>query len=322
MNDEVDVIILSWNRSVETIAAIESALSQQGISVTVLVVDQGSTETNLKILRNFATQHSNIRLKELGINVGVARGRNIATSMGVAPYVVTLDNDAVFSDSYVLQSVAGILKRQLTLGAIAFRIVNYMTGKDDKMCWDYPRVPSSHADREFLVTRFIGAGNAIRRQAFIGAGEYDELLFFGGEERDLSYRIINLGYQIKYSPDLVVLHKVDPEARVRWQDGRYYYIVRNGLYSDFKFGTPMWKLARTAAAIFVKGVYNGMGTQAIRAIFDASVMAIRFTKSDSLKTVYKLRNGAKQYIEACENTVSESFWHRVQQQFHKLPEQV
>ena len=44
---DVDVIILSWNRTAETIEAIESALAQENVMQRVLVVDQGSAPENL-----------------------------------------------------------------------------------------------------------------------------------------------------------------------------------------------------------------------------------------------------------------------------------
>jgi GT2 family glycosyltransferase len=319
MTGDVDVIILSWNRSTDTIAAIESALSQEGISKRVLVVDQGSTAENIEKLREVCAKHPEVSLKELGCNVGVARGRNIASRMGGAPIIVALDNDAVFPDRTTLTRVVYRFKNDHALGAVAFRIINYFTGVDDEMCWDYPDALRAQADQEFLATRFIGAGHAMRREAFIAAGEYDESLFFGGEERDLSYRILNLGYRIKYVPDLMVLHRADPEARVRWNEGRYYYLVRNGLYTDFKFGTPIWRLLRAAGAIVVKGFYNGLGTQAVRAVFDAGVMAANFSRSHSRTPIYRLRKDAREYIDNCEQRGKESVWHRVRRQFEKLP---
>jgi GT2 family glycosyltransferase len=260
-----------------------------------------------------------VELKELGGNVGVARGRNIATRMGSARIVVTLDNDAVFGDRQTLSRVVQRFEHDPNLGAVAFRIINYYTRQDDEMCWDYPRVPTSHANQEFLVTRFIGAGNAIRREAFIAAGEYDETLFFGGEERDLSYRMVNLGYRIKYVPELSVLHRVDPEARVRWNEGRYYYFVRNGLYTDYKFGMPVWRLARTAVASIVKGAYNGLLAQALRAVMDATIMAVKFSHSHKRTSIYRLRKDAQDYIDTHERRGQEGVWIRVRRQFAKLP---
>lgn len=319
MSGDVDVIILSWNRSEDTVAAIKSALAQEGVTKRVLVVDQGSNTENLETLRTLCAAYPEVTLKELGCNVGVARGRNVASRMGGAPLIVALDNDAVFPDRTTLARVVQRFRGDNALGAVAFRIINYYTGIDDEMCWDYPNALKSQADQEFLATRFIGAGHAIRREAFIAAGEYDESLFFGGEERDLSYRILNLGYRIKYVPELMVLHRADPEARVRWNDGRYYYLVRNGLYTDFKFGTPLWRLSRAAAAIVVKGFYNGVGRQAVRAVFDAGTMAWQFSQSRSRTSIYRLRKDAQEYIDTCEQRGKESVWNRVRRQFEKLP---
>jgi GT2 family glycosyltransferase len=316
---DVDIIVLSWNRADDTIAAVESALAQEGVSKAVQIVDQGSTPDNLERIRELVARHPEITLKELGGNVGVARGRNIATRMGGARIIVTLDNDAIFKDCTSLARVVKRFDLDPSLGAAAFRIINYYTGEIDEMCWDFPRVPSSHADQEFLVSRFIGAGNALRREAFIAAGEYDETLFFGGEERDLSYRMLNLGYHIKYVPDLAVLHRVDPEARVHWNEGRYYYLVRNGLYTDYKFGMPLWRLARAAAASVVRGAYNGLLPQALRAVADATVMGIRFSRSHQRTSIYRLRKDAREYIDTCEHRGEESVWNRVRRQFVKLP---
>jgi GT2 family glycosyltransferase len=218
-----------------------------------------------------------------------------------------------------LARVVHRFRNDQALGAVAFRIINYFTGVDDEMCWDYPVALKSQADQEFLTARFIGAGHAIRREAFIAAGEYDESLFFGGEERDLSYRILNLGYRIKYVPDLMVLHRVDPEARVRWNEGRYYYLVRNGLYTDFKFGTPAWRIARAAAAVIVKGFANGLGGQAVRAVVDATIMGAKFSRTRSRTPIYQLRKDAQDYIDSCEQRGQESVWNRVRRQFEKLP---
>ncbi|WP_223097870.1 glycosyltransferase family 2 protein [Vibrio sp. SCSIO 43132] len=41
----VDITILSWDRIDDTLDAIDSALSQQGIDLKVIVVDQGSKLT-------------------------------------------------------------------------------------------------------------------------------------------------------------------------------------------------------------------------------------------------------------------------------------
>ncbi|MFN4281343.1 MAG: glycosyltransferase family 2 protein [Alphaproteobacteria bacterium] len=322
MSVQVDVIILSWDRVEETIAAIESAAGQEGVEKRLWIVDQGSKLENLTRLRAAIAGRPEIHLLELGRNVGVAEGRNVASALGDAPYIVALDNDAVFQSPRTLADVVRKMDGNPRLGAAAFRILNYFTGRDDAMCWDYPGVPRAMADREFMATRFIGAGHAIRRIAFEGAGGYDAELFFAGEERDLSYRILNLGYAVRYCPDLAVLHKVDPTARVNWRSGRFYYTVRNVLYSDFKFGAPLWALGRGAAALTLKGLRNGCGLQAVRGVFAAMRMGWRFARDPRRPAIYRLNGDVRAYIDRCEHRGETPFMDRLRRQFTRLPEQV
>jgi GT2 family glycosyltransferase len=316
---DIDVIILSWNRTPETIEAIESALAQENVNQRVLILDQGSTPENLEQLRSVAARDSRIVLRELGRNVGVAAGRNLASDLGQGRYIVALDNDAIFGDNLVLARVAATFESDLSLGVLAFRILNFYTGKDDEMCWDYPEALRPYADREFDVTRYVGAGHALRRDAFYESGKYDETLFFAGEERDVSYRILNLGYRIKYTPHLAVRHKVLPGQRVRWDGGRYYYTVRNILYSDFKFGKSPLYLAKSVAALTLKGAYNGVGRQAVRGAWDAARMARRFSRSGENAELYRLTPEVRDHIRSCERIGRGGIMAGIARQFHRLP---
>lgn len=316
---DVDVIILSWNRTPETIEAIESALAQENVNQHVLVLDQGSEPGNLEQLRGVAARDSRIVLKEVGRNVGVAAGRNMASDLGTGRYIVALDNDAIFTDNLVLSRVVDSFATDPTLGALAFRIFNFYTGDDDEMCWDYPEALRPYADREFEVTRYVGAGHALRRDVFYDAGRYDESLFFAGEERDLGYRILNLGYRIKYAPHLAVRHKVLPGQRVRWDAGRYYYTVRNVLYSDFKFGKSPLYLVKSVLALTLKGAINGVGRQAVRGAWDAARMGARFARSRRDTDLYRLNRQALEYIRACERIGRGGVMAGIARQFQRLP---
>jgi GT2 family glycosyltransferase len=315
----VDVIILSWDRLPQTIEALESALAQKDVDLQVQIVDQGSKPENLERLRAFVAAHPRVELREMEQNTGVAGGRNIASDMGEGDYIVALDNDAVFADERVLARTVATFESDPWLGALAFRIFNFYTGKDDEMCWDYPEALRPYADREFEVTRYIGAGHALRRDVFYEAGCYDESLFFAGEERDLAYRILNLGHRIRYVPHLAVLHKVQPDRRVDWSKNRYYYSVRNNIYSDYKFGRGPFALARSTTAQLVKGAYNGMIGQTLRAIWDAARMALEFRREYPDCKVYHLSREARLYIRSCEDIGRGGLISSIRRQFQRLP---
>jgi GT2 family glycosyltransferase len=314
---DVDVIILSWNRPEDVVAAIASALQQVGVSRRVLVVDQGSDPENLARVERFVDGRADVSLQRLERNVGVAGGRNIATSLGHGRYVVALDSDAEFADSAALARTVAHLDANPELAAIGFRIDNYFTGENDALSWDYP----GHAPEErFFTTRFIGAGHAIRRGAFETAGGYDDRLFFCGEELDLCYRMLNLGYRIEYFPDVRIRHKVSPEQRVAWERGRYFFTVRNGLYTSYKFGIPLPRLVLGAAAFLVRGAFNGVGGSALRGLGGAIRLCVAYARSPEDKRLYRLSPRTWDYIAACEPWRRQPAIKKIYRQFKKLPQ--
>src|SRR4051794_8101590 len=133
----VDVIILSWNRVADTLAAIESAALQQRVAQRIFIVDQGSSPECVAQLEELVSDLPCARLLKLAENSGVAGGRNLATSMGEAPYVVALDSDAVFEDENALARAVAHLKADPKLCAIGFRIKNFFTRSNDETSWDY-----------------------------------------------------------------------------------------------------------------------------------------------------------------------------------------
>lgn len=315
----VDVIVLSWNRVDDTISAIASADAQIGVSKRIIVVDQGSDEYTLARIKAFLDHVSCAELKELGVNVGVAGGRNIAAAMGKAAYIVALDNDAVFADPYTLARAVAHMDRHPNLCAIGFRITNYFTGENDQTSWDYPA--GCKPDQGFATTRFIGAGHAIRREVFEAVGGYDDRLFFCGEELDLCYRMLNTGARIEYVPEVEVFHKVSPQHRISWVRGRFFFTVRNNLYMSYKFGVSFPRLVVAASAFVLKGSRNRIGRDTLRAISAAVAMCRAFRRSSEDKHFYRLSRETQKYIEICEPWRKEGIIKKLLRQFHVAPSQ-
>ena len=316
---DVDVIILSWNRVEDTLAAVNSAAAQKGIDARILVVDQGSTPECLEQLEALVTRLPNAQLKKLSANSGVAGGRNIATAMGDAPYVVALDSDAIFADEHTLARAAARLRSNGNLCAVGFRIRNYFTGENDATSWDYPA--SSSPEQRFTTTRFIGAGHALRRSAFEAVGGYDAKLFFCGEEVDLCYRMLNLGMRIEYDPEIEILHKVSPEHRVFWERGRFFYTVRNALYSMYKFEIPRSRRMLSSMAFLIKGVRSGVVRHALRGILESRKLSREFRRSPGNTLAYKLTPATWNYIFECESSRRETVTAKILRQLTPLPKQ-
>lgn len=316
---DVDIIVLAWNRPDDTIRALRSALDQLDVKRTIWVVDQGSEPDSRAKLAAFCEGRPDVHVHWLAHNIGVPAGRNLATRFGKAPFVVSLDNDAVFGDPRCVARAVAMLQEQPNLGGIAFRILDEASGSD-QMYWDYPDAYRNAGLTSFEVTRFLGGGNALRREAFERAGGYDDRLFFGGEERDVAWRMIKLGYTLRWERDLYVVHRSVTENKLTYHDRRFFFLVRNALYINHKFGAGVPGFARGAVSFMLRGARNGLLPAAIRGIAAGFSMSLHFTFSeDARKEHYRLTPQQQRYIADTDHKTGESALRKLRRQLAELP---
>jgi GT2 family glycosyltransferase len=293
---DADVIILAMDRAEETVAAIASARAQAGLAKHVWIADQGSAPEALARLAAAVEGAPDATLVKLDRNHGVAGGRNRATALGAARAVFALDNDAEFADAQTLAEAVRALDSDPSIGAVACRILVYSTGEDDLSSWGYPMGLLPQSAGSFDAATFVGAGHALRRDAFEAAGAYDEALFFTWEEFDLALRLMNMGLRIRYRGDIAVRHKVSPERRVGWTGTRWHHFVRNRLYVAMKHGANPAALLPRFLAYQVKGARNGVLTQGLRAGPAALAMARRFRPAPGTEHLYGRTPAMRDYL--------------------------
>jgi len=270
---DVDIVILALDRVEDTIAAIESAWSQTGVSRHTIVLDQGSRPENLERLAAFVRYRTDTTLVAAGCNLGVAAGRNAASAIGHGRAIVGLDNDALFHREDTLARMMAMFESHPGTAALGCRIVVDDTGEDDLTSWGYPLSLLPRAGGTFLAATFVGAGHAIRRTAWEDAGGYDPALFFCWEEYDFCLRAIARGWTIRYQGDIVIRHKVNPERRISWSGPRWFHFVRNRLYIERKKGRSWLSLTPRMAGYCVKALRNGCLRDTPGAIRAAIAMA-------------------------------------------------
>lgn len=311
----VDVVILSLNREELIKETINNIVQQKNVVANLWIVDQGSRPEVIANLRSLSERHNNSHLIELAENVGVPGGRNIGMRPGSAKYIVSIDNDAVFSDDSALEEIISHFEACPELGALGFRVKNFYTLEDDLMTWVYPKSLLPHSDKAFRTACYSGCAHALRRDVLEQTDWYEDNLFFNWEERDLSYQIINLGFEIEYYPQIVVFHKVSPDARRTWNNDRFYYLARNAVYIHHKyFRTPYTFLI--LLGYFLKGLYNRVPRQALRACYDALKMMFRTRDRSTILT-----EKAREYIYEHEFKYRGSIWARFRREvLQRLPQ--
>ena len=314
----VDIIILSWNRVDSTIETIKNVLNQKNILSEIWLIDQGSLPEEIQRLRSYVVDIPTIHLIENGKNLGVPAGRNLGMRMGCAPFIFCIDNDAVFESEYAIESSTNKFRENPLVAILGFRINLFCTGLLDLSSWVYPKPLIEESDKEFLATRYCGAGHAIRRKCLDQTSFYDETLFFYWEELDLSYQLIELGYTILYYPTVTILHKISTTNKISWTGERFYFLVRNALYLNWKYCRSKFQFTLRGFGYLLKGLRNGIPSIAWNGIKDA----LRMCSLPEVSRTKKLSKKSRDYILRYDNKKRGDFINRLATEvFGKLPSQ-
>ena len=183
----------------------------------VIVVNNASTDDYTSV-KNFINSTTYLPFKYFDApeNFGVAKGRNYALQKGKAPIIIMLDDDAVMQNKDCLINLVKEFETNNTekpKAIVSFKILYYDTLEMQKNGLPHKRY-NEYKDRSFFETYYYAGGaHAIKRNVIEKLGEYPADFFYGMEEYDLAYRILDAGYSIVYSDQVVMLHKESPLGR-------------------------------------------------------------------------------------------------------------
>ncbi|MHC4622328.1 MAG: glycosyltransferase family 2 protein [Planctomycetota bacterium] len=207
----ISFLIITHNRRDDLRRAVDAILEQNYRPIEIIIVDNNSTDGTEHAVKA-GYNESFVKYVKLAENKGVAGARNVAIRKASGDIAITVDDDAVILGKDSIQKVVDKFKSDEKIGALAFKIINY----DSRQILprEFPhRDKTLDPDKEFETTYFIGAGHAVRKQVYDRAGLYMDS-FYGMEELDLSYRILDAAYRIIYFPQVQVLHKRTGKGRV------------------------------------------------------------------------------------------------------------
>ena len=215
--NKIAIIIITYNRPADMLALamnIEKLSSKKELLEEIIIVNNNSTESydavKSFIQENPSTPFKYIESKE---NLGVSRGRNFAIDQSKAPILVLIDDDAEFQDTDALKRINEAVIENPHAGILAMKILYFQNSQFQLNAFPHKSFEKRKHLQSFETYYFAGCGNIIVKEAFDIAGPFPTDFFYGMEEYDLSYRILDAGYTIKYIADIVLLHKESPEGR-------------------------------------------------------------------------------------------------------------
>lgn len=187
------VVLTMGDRPVALEAAVTSLLADP--RATVVVVSNGAGPIAMY-------EDPRVRVVSTLENLGVPGGRDFGLAQCVAPIVGFLDDDAVaapLASALIVEEFT----RLPELGAVSLRLVDE-EGRSARR--HVPRLRGLSPDRSGDVALFLGGASAVRVEAYGQVGGYFARLFYGHEEVELCWRLVDAGWRVRYLADVTVFH--------------------------------------------------------------------------------------------------------------------
>lgn len=247
---DVSVMIVNWNRQDFIKATLDDLRDNHHYpGVEIVVVDNGSTDGSPAMI---ATEFPEVKLLALSENVGQCKGLNIGLEYARAEIVISLDNDALLTEGSI-EKIVDKFRQRPKLAVLHGRIIDF-DDRNDVWWWGwYGFEKETYRQREIATPWNIAEGLcALRRKAVLGVGGFPEEFFIMGAGRDLAIKLIDAGYEIRYTPEVAFLHKASAERektdRFRLHsDRRMYFKLRNELWTIWKYYPIHHVIIKTAS---------------------------------------------------------------------------
>lgn len=183
----------------------------------VIVVNNASTN-DYSAVKNYigSTPVIPFRYYDAPENLGVAKGRNFALQKGSAPVIIMLDDDAVLQNKNCLINLGQEFETINTAkqkAIVSFKVLYYENLQMQQNALPHKRYDEYKGKSFFETYYYAGGAHAVKREVIEKLGYYPADFFYGMEEYDLAYRVLDAGYSIVYSDKVVMLHKESPLGR-------------------------------------------------------------------------------------------------------------
>ncbi|MEM6601525.1 MAG: glycosyltransferase [Verrucomicrobiota bacterium] len=270
----VSIVVCSYNGA-DTLKECLQALQQQNYPrYEIIVVNDGSTDHTREILQDFA----DIRIiHQENAGLSVARNRGIEESHGG---VVAFTDSDCMPDADWLYYLIQTLQQENTAAVGGPNISPPATQWVQAAVAAAPGSPSHVLFDDYRAEHVPGCNMAFRKDALQQLGGFNPVYRKAGDDVDVCWKLLDLGYEIAFSPSAVVWHHRrftvstyfsqqsgygEAEALLRFQhtsrfdtmgNSRWQGKIYGGLSTDTLFYRPM-----IYRGLFATGAFQSMYTQ-------------------------------------------------------------
>ncbi len=212
----ISVILVNWNRRELLRAALESLARQVDVDFEVIVVDNGSEDGSLEVIRAFDARFP-LRLIRNADNRGFCAANNQGIAVARGQFIALLNNDAEADPNWLIE-LQTACEARTEIGMVASKILVYEdpTRIDKVGHLIYPdgqnrgrgsgEVDRGQYDDSTECLWPDGCAALYRKAMLDEVGGFDEDFFAYADDADLGMRGRLAGWDCVYAPGARVLH--------------------------------------------------------------------------------------------------------------------
>ena len=235
----VTAIVLNYNLTDYTIDCVRSLRRVRYPSLDIIVVDNGSTDQPVAVLRE---KLPGVDVRSTGENLGYTGGVNAGFRHALETnpdYILVLNPDTVVEPDFLTHLVGAMEERPTAAGACGTiytdhdRLLAWYAGGRMIPCRGLAvhehmnrRLDPSSLGSPRPVSFITGCMILFRASALAVTGLEDERFFMALDDIEFSARIQRKGFELLYVPRSIIYHKVFGEKESPF---KAYYSVRNRL---------------------------------------------------------------------------------------------
>lgn len=205
------IVILTYARDEvlrQVLDTVRQRLGQQRRDFEVVLVDNNVDEVDRSQWLLGFPAHQYLKS---GFNKGVI-ARNDGMSAAIGEILVVIDDDVLVQTDDFLDPIGRAFAGDARLGVVVARKLDHRTMETRRDAIPHTR---KHLDvtQPFTATRFVGGCLCFRAEVHRTLGGFSAEFFYGLEEIEYSYRVIEAGWKILYLPDVVAVELEHPGGR-------------------------------------------------------------------------------------------------------------
>lgn len=237
---KLSIVICSYNRAQYIGDALDS-LYKQTTSLSyfeVMLVDNNSTDGTPEVYKSWREIHPEGNFQYLTEHQqGASFARNTGAAHAQSDWLCFMDDDAVAFPDFVANIIKHTQEKPTIVGFGGKIIPKYIPEKPVWMSYyvsslvgnfDYSPVPCAFKKGKYPLE----SNMVIKKSVFDQIGGFNTTLpgvmgtlRIGGEGKELFYKVIGLGEEIYYDPNIIVYHVVETNKLTK----EYLYRVASGI---------------------------------------------------------------------------------------------